>query len=300
MSDPSPGRKLTPVPFDRVSIEGDFWPPRMKVNREVTLRAEYRMLKDTGRIDAFLLDWKPGMEPRPHYFWDSDVAKWVEAASYSLATHPDPELESLLEEVVGKIAGAQQPDGYLNVYFTVVEPQMRWKNLRDYHELYCAGHLMEAAVAHFQATGRRTLLDVLTRYADHIDSVFGDASGKRYGTPGHEEIELALVKLYHVTGEERALRLAEFFLNQRGQQPSVLKDQSLNPDNGRHHQGCRPGPKHNGGQRTACAFMADCTSSRKNSVRLRSRSFSPPISTSRIWPVFSESRGRKARKNAQL
>lgn len=215
-------RKLSPVPFDRVSVEGAFWDERMRVNREQTLQAEYRMLKETGRIDAFALDWKPGMEPRPHQFWDSDVAKWVEAASYSLATHPDAELERLLDEVVSAIVAAQQSDGYLNVYFTVVEPENRWKNLRDMHELYCAGHLMEAAVAHFQATGKRTLLDAMTRCADYIDSVFGDASGKRYGAPGHEEIELALVKLYRVTGERRYLRLSEFFLEQRGRKPSVF------------------------------------------------------------------------------
>lgn len=219
---PTASRKLTPVPFSRVGIEDAFWAPRMRVNRDTTLRTEYQQLKDTGRIDAFLLDWKPGMEPRPHYFWDSDVAKWVEAASYSLATHPDPELEALVDEVVGKIAGAQQPDGYLNIYFTIVEPEKRWTNLRDLHELYCAGHLMEAAVAHCEATGKRTLLDVMTRYADYIDSVFGDAPGKRPGTPGHEEIELALVKLHHATGEERYLRLSEFFLNQRGRTPSVF------------------------------------------------------------------------------
>ena len=101
-------------------------------------------------------------------FWDSDVAKWIEAASFSLATHPDPQLDALLDEVIALIAQAQHADGYLNTWFTAVEPENRWKNLRDWHELYCAGHLIEAAVAHFQATGKRTLLDVLCRYADHI------------------------------------------------------------------------------------------------------------------------------------
>jgi DUF1680 family protein len=202
----------------------------MEVNHEQTIPHEYKQCKDTGRIDAFLLNWKPGMEPKPHYFWDSDVAKWIEAASYSLATHPDPELDALLDEVIDKSAGAQQEDGYLNIYFTVVEPQNRWVNLAHWHELYCAGHLMEAAVAHFQATGKRSLLDVMCRYADYIDSVFGP--GKRDGTPGHEEIELALVKLYHTTGEERYLKLSQFFLDQRGQQPSYFKKElgKLNPE----------------------------------------------------------------------
>jgi DUF1680 family protein len=225
-------RKLAPVPLTQVTVEDSFWAPRMRINREQTIPHEYKQCKDTGRIDAFLLNWQPGMEPKPHYFWDSDVAKWVEAASYSLATHPDPELDALLDEVIEKIAGAQQEDGYLNVYFTVVEPQNRWVNLAHWHELYSAGHLMEAAVAHFQATGKRTLLDVMCRYADYIDSVFGP--GKRDGCPGHEEIELALVKLYHTTGEERYLKLGQFFLNQRGQKPSYFKKElnKLNPGAG--------------------------------------------------------------------
>jgi DUF1680 family protein len=215
-------RRLSPVNFTSVTIEDAFWTPRLAANREVTLPAEYTQLKETGRIDAFDLTWRPGLEPVPHYFWDSDVAKWIEAAAYSLATHPDAELDALLDDAIAKIAGAQQPDGYLNIYFTVVAPQQRWANLHVHHELYCAGHLMEAAVAHYQATGKRSLLDVMTRYADHIASVFGDGPGQRPGTCGHEEIELALVKLYHATGEERYLRLSEFFLNQRGQTPSVF------------------------------------------------------------------------------
>ena len=214
-------RKLTPVPLSQVTVEDEFWAPRIRVNREQTIPHEYKQCKDTGRIDAFLLNWQPGVEPKPHYFWDSDLAKWIEAASYSLATHPDVELDELLGEVIEKIAGAQQEDGYLNTYFTQVEPENRWINLGMWHELYCAGHLMEAAVAHFEATGKRKFLDVMCRYADYIDSVFGP--GKRDGCPGHEEIELALVKLYHVTEEQRYLNLSRFFLDQRGQKPSFFK-----------------------------------------------------------------------------
>jgi len=225
-------RKLTPLPLTRVTVEDSFWAPRIRVNHEQTLPHEYKQCKDTGRIDAFLLNWKSGMQPKPHYFWDSDVAKWIEAAGYALAVRPDPELDALLDEVIERIAGAQQEDGYLNIYFTVVEPQNRWVNLAHWHELYCAGHLIEAAVAHYEGTGKRTLLDVMCRYADHIDSVFGP--GKRDGCPGHEEIELALVKLYHVTGEERYLKLSQFFLDQRGQQPSFFKKElnKLNPGAG--------------------------------------------------------------------
>lgn len=212
-------RRLTPVPFTAVRIGDAFWTKRMQVNRERTMHIEYQQCKETGRIDAFKLDWKPGMEPEPHIFWDSDVAKWVEAASYSLATHPDPALEAELNEVIDLIVAAQQPDGYLNVHFTVVEPEKRWTNVRDWHEMYCAGHLIEAAVAHFQATGTRHFLDCMCRYADHIATVFGAEPGQKRGYCGHEEIELALVKLYHVTGEARYLRLSQYFVDERGQQP---------------------------------------------------------------------------------
>jgi len=215
----TPRRRLTPVPFTRVRIDDSFWAPRLQVNREQTLPAEYRQCKETGRIDAFALDWQPGIEPVPHIFWDSDVAKWVEAASYSLATHPDTALAEQLDDVVDLIISAQQPDGYLNIYYTVVEPEKRWSNLRDCHELYCAGHLIESAVAHFQATGNRRLLNAMCRYADYIASVFGAEPGKKRGYCGHEEIELALVKLYHATGEERYLQLSRYFVDERGRQP---------------------------------------------------------------------------------
>lgn len=211
------------IPFTNVKIEDQFWAPKLEINRTKTIPYEFKQCKETGRIDAFKLDWKPGIEPMPHYFWDSDVAKWIEAASYSLATNPDPELDALLDSVLELIASAQQPDGYLNVYFTVVEPERRWKDLRDAHELYCAGHLMEAGVAHFQATGKRNFLDVVCRYADYIDRVFGAEEGKLKGYPGHQEIELALVKLYRVTGEERYLRLSQFFIDERGKQPHYFE-----------------------------------------------------------------------------
>src|SRR5256714_765313 len=213
------GPALTPAPWNDVTIDDLFWSGRLRANREQTLPHLYRFCKETGRIDTFRLDWKPGREPVPHVFWDSDVAKWLEAACYSLATHPDAWLSQRVDEVVALILAAQQPDGYLNTHFTAVEPEKRWTNLRDRHELYCAGHLMEAAVAHFQATGKRTLLDALSRYADYIDSVFGPEPGKKRGYPGHEEIELALVKLYRATGERRYLRLSQYFIEERGRQP---------------------------------------------------------------------------------
>ena len=212
-------RKLTPVSLKRVTIRDRFWAPRQDVNRTVTLPVEYEQCKKTGRIDAWKLDWKPGQPNPPHIFWDSDAAKWIEAVGYSLATHPDQELEELADSVIDLIADAQQEDGYLNIHFTVVEPQNRLRNLRDMHELYCAGHLIEAAVSYYEGTGKRKLLDVMCRYADYIDSVLGPEEGKKRGYPGHEEIELALVKLYKATGEERYLKLAKFFVDERGRRP---------------------------------------------------------------------------------
>jgi len=211
--------KYEPVPWTAVSLEGGLWGRLMETNRQVTLPIEYQQCKNTGRIDAFRLDWKPGQPNPPHIFWDSDVAKWIEAAAYSLATHPDRELEQRVDDVIDLIAQAQQPDGYLNVHFTVVEPDKRWTNLRDWHELYCAGHLIEAAVAYFEATGKRKFLDVMCRYADHIDAVFGPRENQKHGYPGHEEIELALVRLYRATGEKRYLDLARYFIDERGQPP---------------------------------------------------------------------------------
>ncbi|MBA7467125.1 Non-reducing end beta-L-arabinofuranosidase [subsurface metagenome] len=212
-------KELTPAQLGNVTIDDSFWAPRIEINRERTIPYEYKMFKATGRMDSLKLGWEPGKEPVPHFFWDSDIYKWIEAASYSLTTHPDSQLDSLIDGLVGLITKAQQPDGYLNTYYTVVEPGKRWTNLRDRHELYCAGHLLEAAVAHFQATGKRTLLDVACCYADYIDTLFGSKPGKKPGYPGHEEIELALIKLYQVTGERRYATLSKFFVDERGQQP---------------------------------------------------------------------------------
>ena len=207
---------MAPAALRNVKMTDSFWAPRIETNRKATLPVEYRQCKDTGRIDAFRLDWKPGQPNPPHIFWDSDVAKWVEAAAYSIETTPNPDVAKMLDEVVDLICGAQQPDGYLNCHFTVVEPQKRWSNLALNHELYCAGHLMEAAVAHYRATGNRKMLDCLCRYADYIDSVFGAERGKKRGYPGHEEIELALVKLFRTTGNRKYLKLSMYFVDERG------------------------------------------------------------------------------------
>jgi DUF1680 family protein len=210
---------LKPVPMTAVALRGGFWEARQRRIREVTLPAQYDWCRQTGRIDAWRLKWKPGQQHKPHIFWDSDIGKWIEAAAYSLMLRPDPALRRRVERLVDLIARAQRRDGYLNTYFTVVEPGRRWTNLRGAHELYCAGHLIEAATAYHQATGDSRLLRVLCRYADHIDLTFGRRRGQKRGYCGHPEIELALVKLYRATGEERYLRLAEYFVNERGRLP---------------------------------------------------------------------------------
>ena len=214
------------VPAKDVELKAGFWGERQATNRDRTIPAIHHQLKITGRIDAWRLHWEPG-QPKPgkgiiDRFWDSDDAKWIEAVSYSLETHPNPEFERQVDAIVDLIEQAQQPDGYLNIYYTAIDPDNRFRNLRDWHELYDAGHMIEAAVAYYQATGKRKLLDVLCRYADLIDSKFGPEEGKKRGYPGHPELELALVKLYHTTNEPRYLKLAKYFVDERGQQPNYF------------------------------------------------------------------------------
>ncbi|HLA45334.1 MAG TPA: beta-L-arabinofuranosidase domain-containing protein, partial [Aggregatilineales bacterium] len=211
-------QRLEAIPLQNIKIEKGLLGERQATIRNRTIPAIYHQMKITGRLDAWRLDWKPGQR-KPHIFWDSDAGKWIEATAYSLITSPNPEFEKQVDEVVELIEGAQQPDGYLNIFYTAVEPQNRWRNLRDQHEMYCAGHLIEGAVAYHQATGKSKLLDVMRRYADHIDSVFGPDEGQKRGYPGHPELEMALVRLYRETGEKRYLNLSKYFIDERGQQP---------------------------------------------------------------------------------
>jgi len=215
-------QKLRPIPFNQVTIGGHFWEPQLRRNRDVSIPGIYQLCQNTGRIAMLHKGWKPEPGQEAHFFWDSDVAKWLEAASYSLTTHPDPVLEEQVDAIIELFVKLQEPDGYVNSYFINIAPEYRWKNLSFFHELYCAGHLIEAGVAHFQATGKETLLNVVRRYADHIYDVFGP--GKRVGMCGHQEIELALVKLFRVTGDRRYLELSQLFLDRRGN-TTVFKDE---------------------------------------------------------------------------
>ncbi|NQU44690.1 glycoside hydrolase family 127 protein [bacterium] len=210
---------MKPLPLSQVRITGGLLAERQRVNREVTLSIEYRQLEKTSRLGAWRFDWKPGQPNQPHFFWDSDIAKWIEAASYSLVHDPDPALQRQVENAIALLEKAPRPDGYVNSHYTVVEPENRWTNLRDKHELYGIGHLMEAAVAWHEATGRDDLLRIMAECADHVRSVFGRGKGKKRGYPGHEEIELALVKMYRSTGSADYLDLARYFVDERGRKP---------------------------------------------------------------------------------
>lgn len=209
---------LKQVSYKNVHILDKFWRPRMEINSKTTIPLLFDFLEKTNSIRNIELASQRKREGFTGPFWtDSDVYKAIEAASYSLAKMPNPALEARIDEIIAKVAAAQEPDGYINSYFQVVEPNARFTDLATKHELYTAGHLFEAAVAYYDATGKKTLLDVAIKMADHIDSVFGDAPGKRMGYPGHPEIELALIKLWRATGEVRYLNLAWFFISNRGE-----------------------------------------------------------------------------------
>lgn len=217
----------TAVAHTATTFTGGFWSPRLQTIRENTLSAIYEQMRADGHFAGLYKQWDGGVQRTPYIFWESDISKWIEAASYSLATTPDPTLEARVDEAIAFLLSHQQPDGYLNIWYISMEPEKRWSNLRDNHELYCAGHLIEAAVAHFQGTGKRTLLDAACRYADYISTVFGVEEGKKRGYPGHEEIELALVKLYAVTHESRYLRLSQYFIEERGRHPHYFDEEAL-------------------------------------------------------------------------
>jgi DUF1680 family protein len=213
---------IQPVAFTAVQIADGFWLPRMETNRTVTIPFAFKKCEETGRIDNFAKagGLMPG-EFEGRRYNDSDVFKIMEGAAYSLSLHPDPELEHYMDDLIAKVSAAQEDDGYLFTTRTI-DPENpapgsgkeRWSNLGSSHELYNVGHMYEAAVAYFLATGKRNFLNVALKNADFIDSVFG--LGKRQGFPGHQEIEIGLVKLYRVTGDEKYLKLAKFFLDERG------------------------------------------------------------------------------------
>jgi uncharacterized protein len=210
--------RLRPLPLSDLRLLDDLLEPRRRVNHETTLPSQYDLLEQTGRLDNFRrAAGKIDVPFSGVYFNDSDVYKWLEAAAWTLASDRDPELERMVNVAIGEIEDAQQPDGYLNTYFALERESERWTDLTHKHEMYCAGHLIQAAVAHHRATGSERLLHVARRFADHICDIFGpEEEGKRLGTDGHEEIEMALVELYRDTGDRTYLDQATFFLDVRG------------------------------------------------------------------------------------
>jgi len=207
--------QVQPVSFEQVSIDDPFWNPRLKAHADATLETCITFLQDlTPRISNF--EKAAGLKEgkMEGVSWDdSDVYKVMEGIAYSLVKKPNPEYEALLDRWIDLVAKSQEPDGYLNTYFTLNAPEQRWDDMGN-HETYCGGHMIEAAVAHYRATGKDTFLNVAIRFANHLDSIFGP--GKRHWVTGHQEIELALVKLYHETGNKKYLDLSHWFLEERG------------------------------------------------------------------------------------
>ncbi|HVL40176.1 MAG TPA: beta-L-arabinofuranosidase domain-containing protein, partial [Fimbriimonadaceae bacterium] len=215
-------RRMRPLPLDRIRMTDSFWGTWQRTLRERTLRAQWEQILQTGRLENFLRAGRGesgGFEGL--YFNDSDVYKWIEACAYALTIGPDPEIEEMMAQAVSAVAGAQEPSGYLNTFFQLMHPDLKWRNLGTMHEMYCGGHLIEAAVAHHQATGSRSLLDVATRFADHVMTVFGP--GKRRGYCGHQEIELALVRLADHLDEPKYAEFARWMIEERGRRPSIIE-----------------------------------------------------------------------------
>jgi hypothetical protein len=213
----TPPPNLRAVPFPQVTVADPFFAPRRATNLRVTLEHSLKQLEATGTLANFDLAAQGARTGFNGYvFQDSDAYKALEAIALALAATPDPGLDARADAVIARIAASQRPDGYLNSWYSVNAPERRFANLRDDHELYCAGHLFEAAAAHFQATGKRSLLDIATKYADLLCRTFGPGEGRRPGYCGHPEIELALVKLADVTRKQDYFELARWFVEQRG------------------------------------------------------------------------------------
>ena len=222
-------RTYSSVPFSDVTITGDFWHERLETVLTHTIPSQLKKLEESGIRGSIKLP-KPvppltiprqGNSFTVQYFWDSDIGKWIEAAAYALSHRRDETIESEIEAMIDDLEAAQEPDGYLNCFYTQREPEKRWTNLRDNHEMYNAGHLLEGAVAYYHATGKDRLLGIMERYMDHIADVFGTGEGQKRGYPGHQEIELALVRAWHATGKQKFLDLATYFIDERGNTDGV-------------------------------------------------------------------------------
>ena len=226
-------RKSRPISPAQFKISDPFWSRYMELIRTNVLPYQWEALNDripgaepsycmhNFRIAAGLIR---GEHKGPVY-QDSDLGKWLEAVGYVLSWKKDPELEKIADEAIEIVCAAQQADGYLNSYYILTDPGKRWTNLMDHHELYCLGHLLEGAIAYFEATGKDKLLTAMLAYVDLVDRTFGSEEGKIQGYPGHEELELALIRLYRITGNKNHLKLAKYFIDQRGQAPLYFEEE---------------------------------------------------------------------------
>jgi len=228
-----------PLSLKQVTIKDSFWGNYRELARTKIIPYQWDALND--RI--------PGAEPshcinnfkiasglkegkfEGFVFQDSDIAKWIEAAAFSLVWCDNATLEQTIDDAIDLIVSAQQQDGYLDTYYIINGLENRWTDVMNNHEMYCAGHMLEAAVAYYHATGKRKLLNAMLRFVDHIDSVFGPEEHKKKGYPGHEVLEMALMKLYAITQEEKHLKLAKYFIDQRGQQPLYLEKEYKDHNN---------------------------------------------------------------------
>lgn len=229
--------KLTLVQLNRTKIRDSYWDRYIDLVKSTIIPYQWNILNDKipgAQTSHGLMNFKIAAKRETGEFYgvvfqDTDVAKWLEAVALSLASHTDKELENTADEVIDLIEAAQQPDGYINTYFTIKEPEKRWSNLEEGHELYTAGHLMEAAVAYYNATGKRKFLDCICKFADLICTVFSNENNKD-GYPGHQEVEIGLVKLYEVTGNRTYLAQAKEFLERRGREPNYFLEEEKRPD----------------------------------------------------------------------
>ena len=222
-----------PLSVKEAKITGRFWKDFMDKILKQIIPYQWEALNDRieGAEPSFSMrnfrvaSGKEKGEFGGRVFQDSDVAKWLEAVAYSLMWHPDAKLEKTADEAIDDIVAAQQPDGYLNTYYIINGLNKRFTNLKENHELYCLGHFLEAAVAYYEATGKDKLLKAMVKYVDLVDSLMGPEEGKIRGYPGHQEIELALVRLYKITKNEKHLRLAKYFIDERGKEPLFFREE---------------------------------------------------------------------------
>ena len=230
--------RVKSLPIEKIKINDPFWSERIDLVRKVIIPYQWDARNDRvedAESSHSLENFKiaAGMSQGDFYgavFQDTDVAKWLEAVGFTLACYPDEKLEKTADEVIDIIEKAQCPDGYINTYFTIREPEKRWKDLCEGHELYTAGHLMEAAVSYYQGTGKDRFLKCMCRFADLICEVFGNGEGQIHGYPGHQEVEIGLIKLYQTTGEKKYLDQAKYFIDARGVGENYFLKEMERPD----------------------------------------------------------------------